>query len=90
MTKWIMPLACVFVLGACSSMGSDGMSSGSSSGMSSGSSSGTGAPKNDKGVYDNASSPAKNTGAGVANSPMSPGGPADIGRPAPPPPAPAK
>lgn len=35
MNKWIMPVACVFVLGACSSMGTDKMGSGSTSGSSS-------------------------------------------------------
>ena len=35
MTKWIIPVACVFVLGACSSMGTDRMNSGYSSGSSS-------------------------------------------------------
>lgn len=75
MTAWIMPLACVFVLGACGSM-----NSGSSSGVSSGSSSGTGSAGSSTRIYDNAGA-AGSGGPGLPNSADQTGGSANVGSP---------
>lgn len=82
MTKWIIPLVSVFVLGACSSMGSDRMGSGSSSGMSSGSSSGkagdsTGHTRS--GAYEAPGTANLPGSRGTAGTPIDPAAPAGSG-----------